>query len=153
MGRKITMTGRNARYIEHRGFDAAPDEEREILMEGDEAEYQEHAYGPAESIEQKKEEYDLTEMTSAVDRVRQFFWSESAMAFIFCVCRDCFNYANNMSQFEREFNCREGLLSNTFRNNPYMYLSVDKWAENGAKERVLRLVEAYKTAIKEHSQE
>ena len=149
MARKITLTGKNARYIEHRGADAPPDDDREIRMEGDDAQYEEHAYGSTESPMQQQKQYDLTEMTSAVDRVRQFFWSESAMAFIFCVCRDCFNYANNMSQFEREFNCREGLLSNTFRNNPYMYLSVDKWAENGAKERVLRLVDAYKDAIKE----
>jgi len=153
MGRKVTMTGRNARYIEHRGYDAAPDEEREIVMEGDEAEYQEHAYGPAESIGQKKTEYGLTELTSGVEKVRSFFWGDSAMAFIFCVCRDCFNYANNMSQFEREFNCKEGLVSSTFRNNPYMHLPIDKWGQNGAKERVLRLVEAYKTAIKEHSLE
>ena len=153
MGRKITMTGSNARYIEHRGYDAVPDEDWEILMEGDEAEYQEHSYGPSESIAQKRTEYGLTELTSGVEKVRPFFWSDSSMAFIFCVCRDCFNYANNMSQFEREFNCREGLVSNTFRNTPYMYLPIDKWGQNGAKERVLRLVEAYKTAIKEHSLE
>ena len=34
MGRKITLTGKNARYIEHRGADATPDSDREILMEG-----------------------------------------------------------------------------------------------------------------------
>jgi len=27
---------------------------------------------------------------------------------------------------------------------------VDKWAQNGAKQRVLRLVEAYKDAVEEH---
>ena len=151
MGRKITMTGRNARYIEHRGAAAAPDDDREIRMEGEEARYEEHAYGPSESFAQQQREYGLTELTGGVEKVRRFFWSESAMAFIFCVCRDCFNYANNMSQFEREFNCREGLVSNTFRNNPYMYMPIDKWSENGAKERVLRLVDAYKTAIKEQS--
>ena len=32
-----------------------------------------------------------------------------------------------------------------FRNNSYMRLHVDKWKENGAKERVLRLVDAYGT--------
>ena len=122
-------------------------------MEGEDAQYEEHAYGSAESLAQQQKQYALTELTSGVDKVRRFFWSESAMAFIFCVCRDCFNYVNNMSQFEREFNCREGLVSNTFRNNPYMYMPIDKWAENGAKERVLRLVDAYKTAIKEHSLE
>lgn len=47
MGRKITMKGKNAQYIEHRGVNATPDNEREILMEGDEAVYQEMAYGQA----------------------------------------------------------------------------------------------------------
>ena len=54
-----------------------------------------------------------------------------------------------MSQFERDFNCQEGLLSNTFRNNPFMRMPVSKWAQNGAKDRVLRLVEAYKNAVEE----
>ena len=54
-----------------------------------------------------------------------------------------------MSQFEREFRCTEGLLSNTFRNNPYMQLHIDKWRQNGAKERVLRLVEEYRKAVEE----
>ena len=53
-----------------------------------------------------------------------------------------------MSKFEREFHCPDGLLSNTFRNNTYMRLSIDKWEQNGVKERVLRLVDAYKKAVK-----
>ncbi len=47
MGRKITMTGKNAQYIEHRGVNATPDNDREIRLEGDEAVYQEYAYGQA----------------------------------------------------------------------------------------------------------
>ena len=63
MGRKITMRGKNAQYIERRAADATPDNEREIIMEGDEAVYQEYAYGqsspssqgvpPAEDVAQK----------------------------------------------------------------------------------------------------
>ena len=45
MGRKITMTGKNAQYIERRGANTIPDNDREILMEGDEAVYQEIAGG------------------------------------------------------------------------------------------------------------
>ena len=57
---------------------------------------------------------------------------------------------NMMSgQFERDFQCQEGLLSNTFRNNTYMRMSVDKWEKMGVKARVLRLVEAYKNAVEE----
>ena len=59
------------------------------------------------------------------------------------------DFRNNMSQFERDFGCPEGSLSNTFRNNTYMHLHIDKWAQNGAKDRVLRLVEAYKKAVAE----
>ena len=92
-------------------------------------------------------------LLACVAQVREYFWSESSMAVIFCVCRDNYGYANNMSQFEREFDCQEGLLSNTFRNNPYMRLPVDKWKRNGVKERVLKLVEAYKKAVEERLKE
>jgi hypothetical protein len=47
MGRKIVMTGKNAQYVEHRGVNVTPDNDREIRMEGDEAVYQEYAYGQA----------------------------------------------------------------------------------------------------------
>ena len=92
---------------------------------------------------------DVAMLLACVESVRQYFWKDSALAVIFCTCRDCYGYVNNMSQFEREFHCQEGLLSNTFRNNPYMRLHVDKWEQNGAKQRVLRLVEAYKKAVEE----
>ena len=92
-------------------------------------------------------------LLACVAQVREYFWSESSMAVIFCICRDNYSYANNMSQFEREFDCQEGLLSNTFRNNPYMRLPVDKWKRNGVKERVLKLVEAYKKAVEERLKE
>ena len=86
-------------------------------------------------------------LARAIEQCQMFFWGESSMAVVFCVCRDCYNYTNNMSQFEREFHCTEGLLSNTFRNNPYMRLHIDKWKQNGAKERVLRLVDAYRKSV------
>ena len=92
-------------------------------------------------------------LLACVAQVREYFWSESSMAVIFCVCRDNYGYANNMSQFEREFDCQEGLLSNTFRNNPYMRLPVEKWKRNDVKERVLKLVEAYKKAVEERLKE
>jgi hypothetical protein len=109
--------------------------------------------GSEEAKEQgQQQEAALSTLRGCVDSVRQFFWGDSAMAVVFCVCRDCFGYANNMSRFEREFNCTEGLLSNTFRNNPYMRLPVDKWMQNGAKERTLKLVEAYQHAVEEQLQ-
>ena len=101
------------------------------------------------SDKSEKQEVELAWLQACAEKVRAHFWGESSMAVIFCVCRDLYGYANNMSRFEREFHCTEGLLSNTFRNNPYMQLSVEKWQEQGAKERVLRLVEAYRKAVEE----
>ena len=98
---------------------------------------------------QDDEQPDVATLATCVDSVRQYFWGDSALAVIFCTCRDCYSYVNNMSQFERDFNCQEGLLSNTFRNNPYMRLHVDKWAQQGAKQRVLQLMEAYKNAVED----
>ena len=98
-------------------------------------------------------EVALPVLVACVESVREYFWKDSAMAIIFCVCRDRYRYADNMSQFERDFQCPEGLLSNTFRNNPYMRLPIDKWKENGAKERVLRLVEAYENAVQKRLNE
>ena len=92
---------------------------------------------------------DVQMLVACVAQVREYLWSESSMAVIFCVCRDCYGYADNMSQFERDFNCSEGLLSSTFRNNPFMRLNIGRWEKNGVKTRVLRLVEAYKNAVAE----
>ena len=98
-------------------------------------------------------EVALAVLVASMESVRKYFWGDSSMAVIFCVCRDRYCYADNMSQFERDFQCQEGLLSNTFRNNPYMRLAIDKWKENGAKERVLRLVEAYENAVQKQLSE
>ena len=90
---------------------------------------------------------DLATLRACAAQVREYFWSDSAMTVIFCVCRDCFSYPDNMSQFEREFECRENLLANTFRNNHYMQLHIDKWKQSGAKSRVLTLVDVYRRTV------
>ncbi len=96
---------------------------------------------------QKLPAADLATLRACAAQVREYFWSESAMTVIFCVCRDCFSYPDNMSQFEREFECQEGLLSSTFRNNRYMRLHIDKWKQSGAKSRVLTLVDVYRRTV------
>lgn len=48
------MTGKNAQYVEHRGVNATPDNDREIRMEGDEAVYQEYAYGQSAQPHQEE---------------------------------------------------------------------------------------------------
>ena len=54
MGRKITMTGKNAKYIEHRAADVMPDNDRDIRLEGEDAEYREYIYGQAAQPKQEE---------------------------------------------------------------------------------------------------
>ena len=103
--------------------------------------------GDQQLLAQASDVPEVKMLVESVDEVRDFFWGDSSMAVIFGVCRDCFQYADNMSQFERDFGCVEGLISNTFRHNPYMRLAVGKWEQQGAKQRVLRLVDAYKNEV------
>ena len=85
-------------------------------------------------------------------------WGASAYAVLFCECRDHRGYPNNKSQFEREvdaiaqklhlsWGCRPGTLSDAFCDNPYYNCKVDKWRENGAKERSLFLLEKFQTEL------
>ena len=57
-----------------------------------------------------------------------------------------------MTEFERyikslsftqklSYECPEGTIQSTLKNNTYMRYPISKWAENGAKERVLLLAE------------
>jgi hypothetical protein len=76
-------------------------------------------------------------------------WATSAYAVLFCVCRDKYGYPDNMSQFERELPedknlpCTSGTISSAFRYNAYMKLNIEKWQDNGAKDRVLILKDKF----------
>ena len=54
MGRKIVMTGKNAKYLEHRAAGVTPDNDRDIRLEGEDAEYQEFAYGRTSQPKQEE---------------------------------------------------------------------------------------------------
>ena len=83
---------------------------------------------------------------------QSYLSGNAAYAVLYCFMRDCCDYAGNVTQFEnviekmdcdfkRNYSCTPGTISNAFRNNPYMHMKIDRWKENGAKERVLRLLE------------
>ncbi len=73
MGRKITMTGKNAQYIERRGAYATPDNDREIIMEGDEAVYQEFVTDniPVKKKEPKKVVQEECYQDKVVDAIHE----------------------------------------------------------------------------------
>ena len=58
MARKITIIGRNAQYIERRGANATPDNDREIMLEGEDARYEEYSGVQAAHFPLNKSEED-----------------------------------------------------------------------------------------------
>lgn len=72
MGRKITMTGKNAKYIEHRASDATLDNDRDIRLEGEDAEYQEFAYGQASKSKHEEKPTEDVVKKHQKDAIRKF---------------------------------------------------------------------------------
>ena len=103
-------------------------------------------------------------LRETVPGVQDMFWGNSSHAVIFCCVRDFYNYPNNMSQYERDmadpdnalrltYQCTGGTLAMAFANNPFLKLHVDRWKEYGVKDRVLRLVEQFRSKVEAQNQE
>ena len=103
----------------------------------------------ADSDEKPAKKVAVEILKRCADKVSWMYWDPCAITVVFCVCFRCFGYENNMALFEREFGCKEDLISRTLRNHPYMRLKLDEWEDNGAKERELKLLEAFRNAVNE----
>lgn len=103
----------------------------------------------ADSSEKPAKKVAVEILKRCADKVSWMFWDPCAITVVFCACFRCFGYENNMALFEREFGCKEDLISRTLRNHPYMRLKLDEWEDNGAKERELKLLEAFRNAVNE----
>ena len=105
------------------------------------------------SMENSRQEGDVFQrLRKAVSEGSLLFWAASAWAVAYCVVRDCFGYAECVSDFERkaenmilpmrfEYPCSMGKVQRTISNHPYMRLHIDKWKENGASPREIVLME------------
>lgn len=103
----------------------------------------------ADSDEKPAKKVAVEILKRCADKVSWMYWDPCAITVVFCACFRCFGYENNMALFEREFGCKEDLISRTLRNHPYMRLKLDEWEDNGAKERELKLLEAFRNAVNE----
>ena len=97
---------------------------------------------------------DMATVAKALEKCRAYLWGNAALAVVFGVCRDCYVMGSNMSQFERQLQdqgvaCPAGTLAAAMQNNPYMKLPIEKWKDNGAKERVLILVREFQKSVEE----
>ena len=96
----------------------------------------------------------------AVKEGAHLFWAGSSWAVVYCVLRDCYNYEENVSEFERcaenltlpmgfKHECSSGKVQRTISNHPYMRLHVDKWRENGGSAREIVLAGFLKNTLKD----
>ena len=123
-------------------------------------------YGGSEQRNNRDDRSPVSKETIAhgIVELQKYFWGNSSYAVVFCVLRDCFEYPDNRSQFEREmtqllldeklsYQCTAGVISSTINDNAYMKLDVSKWAQNGASNRVLQLVEHFKNYMNQRKLE
>lgn len=84
------------------------------------------------------------QIMKALDLSKAYIWGNAAYTVAFCVVRDDYKNGENVSSFERLLNEKgialpEGTLNAAISRNPWMKFDVDKWEENGAMERAIKL--------------
>ena len=104
-----------------------------------------HDGGKAE--EQTAVETTSKDVAAAVRGCAELMYAPAAMTVVYAVCRDVCHWEVGQTDFERMMTlegleCRNGVLANTLRNNPYMRDNISKWAALGAREAVLKLRDA-----------
>ena len=106
--------------------------------------------GPQE--QKPKKPITTEQIIGAIGKCSAYLWGYSSLAVIYCVCTKCYSLPENMSHFEKEMNrydvkCPAGTIDSTIRKNAYLRYPIDQWEEKGAKERVMKLVGAFRQAV------
>jgi len=88
----------------------------------------------------------------ALMQSKAYIWGNAAYTVAFCVIRDDYKNGINVSSFERMLNERgielpEGTLNAAISRNPWMRFHVDKWEENGAMERAIKMRDYFRQQI------
>ena len=87
-------------------------------------------------------------IAKALKKCAPFIWGNSAYAVAFCVCRDMYGWQGNASMFERELiqqgiEFPVGTINAALSRTPYLRMNINKWADNGAMERVLKFKDEF----------
>ena len=86
----------------------------------------------------------LEDMKNAVTKCGMYMYAVAGITVAYAIGRDLCHWTLSQSDFERKmrlvgYDCKDGTIANTLRNNPYMREHVSKWATLGAKNEVLKL--------------
>ncbi len=93
---------------------------------------------------QQKKTVEEGHIMKALMLSKAYIWGNAAYTVAFCVVRDDYKNGVNVSSFERMLNEQgielpEGTLNAAISRNPWMRFHVDKWEENGAMERAIKM--------------
>lgn len=91
-------------------------------------------------------------LAQALEQCKPYIWGNAAYSVAFCVCRDEYHMENNTSNFERMLGdsgitLPAGTINASISRNPWMKYHIDKWEENGAMDRVLKLRDEFKRQL------
>ena len=86
----------------------------------------------------------LDDMKKALTECGMYMYAVAGITVAYAIGRDLCHWTLSQSDFERKmrmigYDCKDGTVANTLRNNPYMREHISKWATLGAKNEVLRL--------------
>jgi hypothetical protein len=100
--------------------------------------------GKSNDSDATKKKASPDQIMKALDQSKAYIWGNAAYTVAFCVVRDDYDNGENASSFERLLNengiaLPEGTLNAAISRNPWMRYDVDKWDENGAMERAIKL--------------
>ncbi len=117
-------------------------------------------YNAAKESEQDQQREQMPtgdSFAKAIGKVSGLFWGNSSYAVLYCVCRDKYGISNR-SEWERmiallpnktDYTCTPGVVSSTINDHKYMEMHTDKWESNNAPQRVMKLVEGFKSSLAE----
>ena len=101
-------------------------------------------YNAGDEKKKTLDDVTLDDMKMAVKECGMYMYAVAGITVAFAIGRDLCHWTLSQSDFERKmrmvgYDCKDGTIANTLRNNPYMREHVSKWATLGAKSEVLRL--------------
>ena len=102
--------------------------------------------------------FDEQLLAKAIENCQSYFWSNSAYAVVYCICRDDYKKKLSQTEFEkmveglpytkeRHHHCTTGTIANAFSNNPIFYEDVNEWDIFNPMPRIIKLRDALRKEL------
>ena len=94
------------------------------------------------------------QVAQALLRCGAYIWGNAAYSVAFCTLRDAYDWGDHATDFERKLAGQgiaipEGTVNSAMFRNPWMKFHIDKWEENQASDRAIKLRDMFKQMLSE----